>query len=78
MGIEAIPIVNMAAATVAIALMEIWISRFGVPLYVITDRGTQFESELFQESSKFVGYHRLRTTAYHAQANGMIDISSYS
>lgn len=64
---------DVTASTVAISFMNAWISRFGVPLYVVTDRGTQFESELFQELSSLTGFHRLRTTAYHPQANGIIE-----
>ena len=73
--IEAIPMSNISASTVAHSFISGWISRFGVPLHVITDRGTQFESELFNELSKVVGFHRLRTTAYHPQTNGMIERS---
>jgi cleavage and polyadenylation specificity factor subunit 1 len=64
---------DITAATVAVTFMEMWVSRFGVPLYVVTDRGSQFESELFKELSTLVGFCRLRTTAFHAQANGMIE-----
>ena len=70
---EAIPIDNVEASTIAVAFMESWITRFGVPLYVITDRGSQFEAELFSELSKLTGFHRIRTTAYHAQSNGMLE-----
>ena len=51
------------------------ISRFGVPQVMlgITDRGTQFQSELLAELSKLVGFHRSRTTSYHPQYNGLIE-----
>lgn len=71
--IEAVPLVEITAASVAAAFFSSWISRFGVPLYVITDRGTQFEAELFSELSRLTGFYRLRTTSYHPQANGMIE-----
>lgn len=71
--IEAIPIAEITASTVATAFLNVWIARFGVPLHVVTDRGTQFESELFLELSKLVGFHRVRTTAYHPQTNGCIE-----
>ena len=71
--IEAIPIPNLMAQTIAHAFLQGWISRFGVPLYVCTDRGSQFESELFAELARFIGFHRLRTTAYHPQSNGIIE-----
>ena len=71
--IEAIPIADITTVTVAIAFLTGWVSRFGVPFYLITDRGAQFESELFQELSKLVGFCRLRTTSYRPQTNGMIE-----
>ena len=40
---------------------------------IVTDRGTQFEAELLSELSKLIGFHRLRTTSYHAQANRKIE-----
>ena len=71
--IEAAPLPDIRASTIATAFLNVWIARWGVPLYVITDRGLQFESELFSELSKLMGFHRLRTTAYRPQANGMIE-----
>lgn len=70
---EAIPLTNITAQAVAQAFLVNWISRYGVPYYVVTDRGSQFESELFQELSRSVGFHRLRTNAYHPQSNGMVE-----
>lgn len=70
---EAIPMTDVTATSCAYAFISGWISRFGVPLYVVTDRGAQFESELFQELSKRIGFYKLRTTAYHPQANGLVE-----
>ena len=55
--------------------MDVWLSRFGVPLYVVTDRGSQFESELFSHLSAMIGFHRLRTTAYTPHSNGLVERS---
>jgi transposase InsO family protein len=71
--LEATPISSITAESVATAFISTWVSRFGVPLYVVTDRGAQFESELFNTVSSAVGFHRLRTTAYHPQCNGKIE-----
>ena len=70
---EAIPLVDTTATSVAIALISGWISRFGVPLTCVTDRGSQFESELFSELSSLIGFHHIRTTSYNPKANGIIE-----
>ncbi|KAG1714748.1 Mitogen-activated protein kinase-binding protein 1 [Nymphon striatum] len=70
---EAVPLADITAKSVALGFLNTWISRFGVPLIVHTDRGRQFESELFNQLSHIVGFHRLRTSAYHPQANGLIE-----
>lgn len=71
--VEAAPLTTITAASVASTFLHLWISRFGVPLNLITDRGTQFESELFKQLSTLIGFNRLRTCAYHPQSNGMIE-----
>ncbi|GFW81623.1 transposon Tf2-8 polyprotein [Trichonephila clavipes] len=50
-----------------------WVSRFGTPAILTTDRGRQFESSLFKALSKLLGVQKCRTTGYQPQANGMIE-----
>ena len=70
---EAAVIDSITAEVVSQSFIATWFSRFGVPLFLTTDRGSQFESELFNEISKTLGFVRLRTTAYHPQANGKVE-----
>ena len=69
----AIPLPTMDAQTVARHLISGWIAQFGVPDVITTDRGSQFESRLWAEVSKVLGTSRIRTCAYHPQANGMVE-----
>ncbi|GFT24728.1 transposon Tf2-9 polyprotein [Trichonephila clavipes] len=70
---EAQPLKDITAETVAEAFFSSWVSRFGTPAILTTDRGRQFESSLFKALSKLLGVQGCRTTGYHPQANGMIE-----
>ena len=60
---EALPMADITADTVARTFVSGWVARFGVPLTVTTDRGRQFESQLWRSLTRLLGCHHLRTTA---------------
>ena len=70
---EAIPIKDIDTETVAKAFIETWISRYGVPVSITSDRGSQFESTLFSKILSVLGIQRFRTASYHPQANGLVE-----
>lgn len=70
---EVMPISDIKAETVTHAFLSGWVSRFGCPKRVTTDRGRQFISETFGRLAKMIGSEHIQTTAYHPAANGMVE-----
>lgn len=70
---EAVPIKDQTADTIAKTFYSVWVSRYGSPKIVTTDQGRQFESTLFKALTNLLGTKRIRTTAYHPQANGLVE-----
>ncbi|XP_014485403.1 PREDICTED: uncharacterized protein LOC106749940, partial [Dinoponera quadriceps] len=52
---KAIPLKNITAANVATYFYSSWIARFGCPKFITTDRGSQFESALFNALAQLLG-----------------------
>ena len=71
--VEVLPLADITAVSVCKALLSVWIARFGIPSTITSDRGAQFESILFRHLSQALGCQHLHTTAYHPQANGMVE-----
>jgi transposase InsO family protein len=71
--LEAIPLKDMSAASCADALISGWVSRFGVPSLITSDRGTQFTSAVWEALCNKLGVAHTTTTAYHPQANGLVE-----
>ena len=63
----------MAASSCADALITGWISRYGVPAQLTSDRGTQFTSAIWDALCQQLGIQHQPTTAFHPQANGMVE-----
>ena len=64
---------NMEASTVASILVEQVVSRFGIPYFIHSDQGRQFESKLFSEMCKLLQITKTRTTPYHPKSDGMVE-----
>lgn len=70
---EALPLSNTDSTSCARALIMGWISRFGVPGHMTSDRGAQFTSQLWSNLAELLGTELHRTTAYHPQSNGLVE-----
>jgi transposase InsO family protein len=71
--LEAIPVKNLEATSASDALVEGWISRFGVPADITTDRGTQFTSQVWAKLCNRLGVKHRMMTAYHPASNGLVE-----
>ncbi len=70
---EALPLSTVAAADCAATLLQGWIQRFGVPSTITSHRGPQFTSQLWAALCKLLSVTHVQTTAYHPQANGLVE-----
>jgi hypothetical protein len=70
---EAIPINATTTVDCANALFQGWVSHFGVPAVITSDRGAQFTSSLWAALCGLLNIQHNQTTAYHPQSNGMVE-----
>lgn len=50
-----------------------WIQHYGLPQHITSDRGSAFISDLWGKLAWCLGIKLHRTTAFHPQANGMLE-----
>ncbi|KAG7310988.1 hypothetical protein JYU34_003841 [Plutella xylostella] len=70
---EAYPLEDITAETCARTFIAGWVARFGCPERITTDRGRQFESQLFKTIATLIGASHHTTTSYHPAANGLVE-----
>lgn len=70
---EAVAIPTQESTTVAKALVDNFICRFGSPLQLHSDQGRNFESNLFKDVCSFLGIDKTRTTSFRPQSNGQVE-----
>ena len=70
---EAVPMEETSTMSCANALLNSWVSRFGLPEQMTSDRGSVFTSDIWSSLAKLLGVNLHYTTAYHPQANGMVE-----
>jgi hypothetical protein len=69
----AILIVQQDAMTVAKAFVEKIILKFGIPLSILTDQGSNFMSDVIGNVCKILKIKGIKCTAYHPQTNGALE-----
>ena len=70
---EVFPSKNQNSLTIARLLVECIVPRHGVPVQLLSDRGTAFLSKLMKEVYKLLGLKKVNTTAYHPQTDGLVE-----
>uniref|UniRef100_A0A3P8TEZ0 Gypsy retrotransposon integrase-like protein 1 n=1 Tax=Amphiprion percula TaxID=161767 RepID=A0A3P8TEZ0_AMPPE len=71
--VEAYPVPDIQAATVAEKIASEWVCRYGAPYSLHSDQGTNFESTVFQGMCELLGIEKTRTTPFHPQSDGQVE-----
>jgi hypothetical protein len=71
--VEAFPMPNQEAQTVADLFVKEFVCRYGVPRKIFTDQGSNFQSELFNKVCAMLEIDKSRTTPYHPQSDGLVE-----
>jgi len=70
---EAYPLMNHTASMVADVLVNQFFAQYGHPRQIFSDRGPEFESELFCELCTRLGIEKLRSSFYNPRCNGTVE-----
>jgi hypothetical protein len=70
---ECFPLPDQKADTIAQTLVEEVIARHGAPRRILTDRGANFMSEVIAEVTKIFNIHKISTSPYHPQCDGVAE-----
>jgi len=71
--VEVFAVPNQTARTIARLLVEGVICRHGAPGELLSDRGTNFLSELVAEVCALFNIKKVNTSGYHPQTNGLCE-----
>ena len=71
--VEAYPVPDQRAETIARLLVENIVCRHGVPEELLSDRGANFLSDLILEMCSLLGIRKVNTSGYHPQTDGLVE-----
>ena len=69
---EAVPMKTIDAECIAEELVKIF-SSVGIPEEILTDQGSNFQSQLLRELYRLLHINALRTSPYHPQSDGLVE-----
>ena len=70
---DAILLTRIASRACVNVFILHFVSRYGSPQTITTDRGRQFTSHLWQSLAKFLGFQLIYTTSHNPKANGLVE-----
>ena len=70
---EAYPLKDKTARSVADALMDLWLPRYGFPLFLHSDQGKEFDNTMIHKPSELLGTVKTKTTPYHPRSDGLVE-----
>ena len=71
--VEAYPLPNPEAVTVAGVLVKEFVCRFGTPQIIHSDQGQNFEPAVFTEMCKLLGIAKTRATPLHPKSDRIVE-----
>ena len=71
--VEAYPIPDQRAETIADTLVYKFFSSFGTAYQIHSDQGSGYESKLFKEICELYGIHKTRSSPAHPESNGQCE-----
>ena len=71
--VEFYPLPNQSTEMVCKAIIDNFITRFGLSTRLHSDQGRNFESSLFQQLCKALEITKTRTSPYRPSANGQVE-----
>ena len=69
---DAIPLKSITTEAVAESLVDIF-SRVGIPDEILSDRGSQFTSDVMREVGRLLSVAQLHSSIYHPMTNGLVE-----
>ncbi|KAK3916483.1 Retrovirus-related Pol polyprotein from transposon 412 [Frankliniella fusca] len=71
--VEAIPLRDQMAPTVARAIVQEIVCRYGCPEYLVSDNGACYSAKLYTEMCRILQVRAIKTTPLHAMSNGVVE-----
>ena len=69
---EAVPLKHIDTPALLKGLLSVF-SRVGCPTEILSDRGTQFTSNMMKQMFELLSVDHLTTSPYHAQTTGIVE-----